>query len=78
MEYMPLPRIWQWSLVKLKRRCKLAPQQAMLDISVLIDEILNDMGVFYGRYTCFTLVKINKNPQVCAFINSLIGCPTSL
>jgi len=64
MEYMPLPRVWQWSLLRLKRRCKLAPQQAVQDLSVIMDEILCDSAIFAGADQKNLLMKINRSPQV--------------
>lgn len=64
MEYMPLPRVWQWSLLRLKRRCKLAPQQAVQDMSVIMDEILCDSAIFAGTDQKNLLIKINRSPQV--------------
>jgi len=64
MEYMPMPRVWQWSLLHLKRRCKLAPHQAVLDMSIIIDEILADAAIFAGTDQKFLLIKLNRSPQV--------------
>ena len=63
-EYMPLPRVWQWSLLRLKRRCKLAPHQAVQDLCVIMDEILRDSAIFAGRDQTNLLIKINQSPQV--------------
>ena len=64
MEYMPSPRVWQWSLLRLKRRCKLAPHQALMDLSVIMDEILRDSVIFSGVDQSNLLMKINRSPQV--------------
>jgi hypothetical protein len=64
MEYLPLPRVWQWSLLRLPRRCKLAPNQAMLDMSVIMDEILRDSLIFAGADQTNLLVKLNRSPHV--------------
>lgn len=66
MDYMPLPRIWQWSLLRLSRRCKLAPQQAMIDMSIIMDEILKDTIIFAGLDQTNQMVKITRSPQVSA------------
>lgn len=63
-EYIPLPRVWQWSLLRLKRRCKLAPHQAVIDLSIIMDEILRDANIFSGRDQSNLLMKINNSPQV--------------
>ena len=68
MEYMPLPRVWQWSLLRLKRRCKLAPQQAVQDLSVIMDEILCDSAIFAGTDQKNLMLKINRSPQVLSII----------
>jgi hypothetical protein len=64
MEMLPMPRIWQWSLLRMPRRCKLAPQQAMIDMSIIMDEILKDSVIFAGMDQANQMVKINRSPQV--------------
>jgi hypothetical protein len=64
-EYLPLPRVWQWSLVRLRRRCKLAPHQAVQDLCIIMDEILRDTGIFAGRDQTNLLMRLNRSPQVC-------------
>lgn len=64
MEMLPLPRVWQWSLLRLRRRCKLAPHQAVVDISIIMDEILRDSALFAGTDQSNLLIKINRSPQV--------------
>ena len=73
IEYMPQPRIWQWTLTRVKLRCKLSPLQAMLDISTVMDEILCDSCIIAGADQQQMLVKINKSPQVshCFDVNKL-------
>jgi hypothetical protein len=63
-EYLPLPRVWQWSLVRLRRRCKLAPHQAVQDLCIIMDEILRDTGIFAGRDQTNLLMRLNRSPQV--------------
>ena len=64
LDLMPIPRLWQWSLMKLKRRCKLAPHQAVLDISIIMDEILTDAKIFNGMKQHNLLTRIARNPNV--------------
>jgi ankyrin repeat protein len=64
MDMLPLPRVWHWTLDRLARRCKLAPQQAMLDMSVMMDEILADSVIVEDRHQCNLLVKLNRAPYV--------------
>jgi len=64
MEMLPSPRVWQWSLFRMPRRCKLAPQQAMIDMSIMIDEILKDSVLFGGEDQRNQLIKISRSPQV--------------
>ncbi len=66
MEMLPLPRIWHWSLDRLARRCKLSPHQAMLDMSVIMDEILADAQIIDGKNQSNLLIKINRSPHVCS------------
>lgn len=63
-DYLPLPRIWHWSLIRLRRRCKLAPYQAVQDISIIMDEIMRDAAIFAGRDQSNLLTKLNRSPQV--------------
>eukprot|EP01038_Epipyxis_sp_PR26KG_P014990 gene14990-20164_t len=77
-EFLPLPRIWQWSLVKIKRRCKLAPYQAIVDCCILMDEIINDTNIFYGKNNKNMLVKINKCPQFHSYLIEQMGMPPGL
>ena len=64
MDFLPTPRVWQWSLLRLKRRCKLAPHQAVLDMSILMDEILCDSLIFGGPDQKYLMFKISSSPQV--------------
>mmetsp|Transcript_19516 Transcript_19516/g.21165 ORF Transcript_19516/g.21165 Transcript_19516/m.21165 type:complete len:662 (+) Transcript_19516:299-2284(+) len=78
MDYMPLPRIWQWSLLRLSRRCKLAPQQAMIDMSIIMDEILKDTMIFAGLDQTNQLVKISRSPQLNSVLVDFLGMPPAL
>lgn len=69
MDYMPLPRVWHWSLVRVQRRCRLAPTQAMQDLSVLMDEILCDTLVLGGADQRHTLTKLARSPHVSIVIS---------
>jgi hypothetical protein len=64
MSYLPVPRLWKQSLVRLSRRIDMAPQVAARDMSVILDEILTDMGLFKGTDQHMHLSKIANNPQV--------------
>ena len=65
-EFLPSPRIWQWSLYRLKKRCSLAPQVALNDISVIIDEIMTDANILAGPDQKQQLIKISSSPEVSA------------
>lgn len=78
MDFMPLPRVWQWSLIRSKRRCKLSPIQTMMDLSVLMDEILADANIFGGADQSNLLIKLNRNPQIHPYIINTIGMPQDL
>ena len=71
MEMLPTPRIWHWSIDRLAKRCKLAPQQAMLDMSIIMDEILADSLVVNGKGQSNLLVKLSRSPQVSIATNSV-------
>lgn len=62
-DMLPMPRVWHWSILRLKRRCKLAPHQAVCDINIIMDEILTDACIFPGPQQSL-LVRISQNPQV--------------
>jgi hypothetical protein len=64
-DMLPMPRVWQWSLMRLRQRCRLASQQAVIDMSILMDEILADANMFKGHNQQQLLVKLNRNPEVC-------------
>jgi len=68
MEYMPMPRVWQWSLLRLKRRCKLAPHQALFDIGAMMDEILRDSALFAGSDQRNLCMRITRSPQIHDFL----------
>jgi hypothetical protein len=77
-DFLPLPRVWQWSLMKLKRRCRLAPSQSLLDLSMLVDEILADANIFAGADQSTMLIKINRNPQIHEFLVEEMNMPQPL
>lgn len=64
MEYLPLPRVWSWSLSHMLRRCRLAPQQTVSDLAILIDEILRDSCIVGDDEQKNILVKIARSPQL--------------
>lgn len=64
VEYLPLPRVWLWSIWRINKRCKLAPQVAISDISHIIDEILCDSNIFNYQNQKMLLMRINNDSQV--------------
>ena len=64
VEFLPLPRLWYRSLGALKRRSKLAPMQAALDVCLLFDEMLSDAGIFRGKNQSQLLVKLHSATEV--------------
>lgn len=64
MEYLPTPRMWKWSLVRLKKRITLAPHAATIDISIILDEMFTDMTLFQGSTQRVHLLNIARNEQV--------------
>ena len=64
IDFLPSPRIWQWSLYRLRKRCTIAPHVAVTDVSTIIDEIFTDANVFSGTDQKFHLVKISQSPAV--------------
>jgi len=77
-EMLPLPRVWAWSLGRLRRRCKLAPHQALLDSSVIIDDILTDASIFAGRDQRAQLVRLSRNPHLMPAVSELWNIPEPL
>jgi len=78
VDFMPLPRVWQWSLMRLKARCKLCPLQALVDISILMDEILIDANIFGMKNQSNLLVLIARNPQLHGYLMEQLGMPEPL
>ena len=64
IDFLPSPRIWQWSLYRLRKRCTIAPHVAVTDVSTIIDEIFTDANVFSGTDQKYHLVKISQSPAV--------------
>jgi hypothetical protein len=64
VDMLPLPRVWQWSLSRLKKRARLSPHQAIHDLSILMDEIVTDANIFAGRDQRAHLVRISRNPSL--------------
>ena len=64
LDYLPLPRVWHWSLWCLKRRCRLAPLIAVADSYVIIDEILTDANIFKSNDQKGLLVRISRDQEV--------------
>ena len=67
VEYMPTPRIWHWSLLRLKQRCRIAPRQAIFDVSMMLDEMMADMLIFPGPDQEMLLIRLARCPDVCLF-----------
>ena len=78
IDYMPLPREWNWVLTKIKRRCNLSPVQAMKDLCVVIDEIFADLNIFSGSDQSDVLMKLNRNHHLLPYISRKYGIPASL
>ena len=64
MDYLPAPRMYQWQLTRLQRRCDLAPQVAIYDIYYFMNELLAEMCIFTGPAQTQLLLKISRNPEV--------------
>lgn len=78
MDYMPLPTEWNWSLDILKRRCQLQPQQSLLDMCKLMDELLADACIFKGSNQSLLLCRLNQNPQIYPYLSSEWRMPPGL
>lgn len=64
MDYLPMPRVWKWSLVRLKKRINLASHAATIDISIILDEMFTDMTLFRGSVQRVHLLNIARNEPV--------------
>jgi hypothetical protein len=64
MDYLPTPRVWKWSLVRLKKRINLASHAATIDISIILDEMFTDMTLFRGSVQRVHLLSIARNEPV--------------
>lgn len=67
IEYLPLPRIWHWSLTKLKRRLVLAPFVAITDLCQIVDEMITDIP-FLSSTNSQTMVHLDRNPNLISYI----------
>jgi hypothetical protein len=67
MDYVPLPRIWEDSLLRILGRAKLLPPQAIADTSRVVDEILNDCLTFTTARPTRLLIDLSRNKQVFVF-----------
>jgi ankyrin repeat protein len=68
MEMLPLPRVWAWSIFRMRRRCNLAPQSVVFDLNLMMDEILRDevlvTGADLSPRNSNVMVKINRSPHL--------------
>ena len=64
IDYIPPPRVWENSLIRLNARAKLSPLQAIQDTSALLDEMLCDCRVFTNPVQKNLLVKLSRSPSV--------------
>ena len=78
VDFLPVPRIWDWSISQLKRRCRLAPRVAILDSYIIIDEILGDNNLFSGSEQKGLLVKLAASPERKRYCIEELGMKESL
>ena len=78
--FIPPPRVWHWQLIGLKRRrCRLAPHQAILDLSSIIDDILTDANTYVqGNDQVLSLVKLSRNHRLQEYLIHNLGMDQSL
>ena len=70
VSFIPSPRLWQWSLPRLKKRSQLSPKQALVDTSVIIDEVLSDSCIFSNSDSEYLLTKLIRQPSIYPFLIS--------
>lgn len=78
IEMLPSPRLWHWTLFRLKRRCKLSPKVAISDISILMDEILCDSNIFCSDDQSNLLVRIARSPHILPYLEEHWDMPKFL
>lgn len=61
-EYLPVSRIWNIS--KLKNQCNLAPNEAIKNMNIIMDEVIADNNIFNSNNQKLLLVKISRNPSL--------------
>jgi ankyrin repeat protein len=62
VEFLPMPRMARWHLMRMGRRCELAPQVTARDLCVFADELLTDACVFAGPVQRGLLVRLSRDP----------------
>jgi ankyrin repeat protein len=77
-DMIPSPRVWQWSLWRLKQRCKLCPQQAATDLSIIMNEILTDANIWESKCTSEPLVTLAQSPLLHPYLAKGWGMPPLL
>ncbi len=78
MDFLPSPRIWDWSLIQLRRRCRLAPRVAIMDSYIIMDEILSDSNIFPGSEQKGLLVRLANEPDKRQYMVEQMGMKESL
>lgn len=78
IEYLPAPRIWAWTLARLKERASLNPQQAVHDSCVIVDEILTDMCVFAGPHQKLHMIRVARSPHTHEALRTSFAMPDEL
>lgn len=63
VDYIPSPRVWKWSLNRLKRRIMISPHISVNDTSILIDEMLTDLNLFDNPIQRGHLMTISNNTE---------------
>jgi hypothetical protein len=61
LDFLPMPRIWHWSLLRLKRRTRTASKQAVTDVSIMLDEMLKDLNIFPREASGMLLVTLSRD-----------------
>jgi len=73
IQFMPLPRIWDATLVKLRRRCHIDPNEAVRGGLKIIDEILTDLIISKDRIQEMHLVRLGRDESVGRYLKSELG-----
>jgi len=78
VEFLPLPRLWETTLVKLRRRCHIDPNEAIRGGLKIIDEILTDLLISRDHVQEMHLVRLARDESVARYLKEDLKMPELL